>query len=324
MKVSIVIPNYNGGQYLKKCVDSLLIHKFKDIEIIIVDNGSTDSSMLSVEKLSNCIKIIKLEKNYGFSKAVNYGINVSSGKYVVLLNNDTVIKFDWLDSLIKEIESDERIFSVSSKMIRYNEKDKIDDAGDNYTIMGWAYKRGDGFNIANYNKTSEVFSSCAGAAIYRKEIFKKIGYFDEKFFAYMEDVDISYRARIHGYKNVYCNTAEVYHIGSATSGSKYNSFKVRLAARNNNYVILKNMPLIQVIINFPFILAGILIKYIFFLKLGFGKEYIDGIKESVKSYKDIEKTKYYNKNLFNYLKIEWDIILNTFRYLMMKIFKIDI
>ena len=132
-------------------------------------------------------------------------------------------------------------------MIRYSERDKIDDAGDEYTILGWAYKRGDGATVNKYNKSERVFSSCAGAAIYRRKLFEEIGYFDEAFFAYMEDVDISYRANIHGYKNIYCRDALVYHIGSATSGSKYNNFKVRLAARNNIYVILKNMPFFQLL-----------------------------------------------------------------------------
>jgi GT2 family glycosyltransferase len=324
MLVSIIIPNYNGEEYLKKCLDSISDLKCKSTEIIIVDNNSTDKSLQIVEKYLPDIKIIKLKKNYGFSKAVNVGIKTSKGEYIVLLNNDTEVKPDWLSNLILYISSDEKIFSVSSKMIRYNEKDKIDDAGDNYTLIGWAYKRGDGFNISKYNKTVEVFSSCAGAAIYRKSIFEEIGYFDENFFAYMEDVDISYRARIHGYKNVYCSKAEVYHIGSATSGSKYNTFKVRLAARNNNYVVLKNMPFGQLVLNLPFLLIGWIIKYMFFCKLGYGKEYVEGFKESIKNYKIIGRTKYSNKNLFNYVSIELNMILNTFRYFLMKVFKVAI
>lgn len=141
-------------------------------------------------------------------------------------------------------------------MIAYHNQEVMDDAGDEYTLMGWTFKRGDGKSVDAYNKPCKVFSACAGAALYRREVFEKIGYFDEHFFAYMEDVDISYRARIYGYYNVYCPKAKVYHIGSATSGSRHNAFKVRLAARNNVYVAYKNMPLVFFIVNSIFIVLG--------------------------------------------------------------------
>src|SRR5690606_7839635 len=111
---------------------------------------------------------------------------------------------------------------------RHSEPHIIDNAGDELTILGWAYKGGDGFPSEAFNKQRTIFSACAGAAIYRREVFEEIGYFDEEFFAYLEDVDIGFRANLHGYKNVFCPTAEVEHIGSATSGSKYNDFKVRI------------------------------------------------------------------------------------------------
>ncbi|HBK3213944.1 TPA: glycosyltransferase family 2 protein, partial [Clostridioides difficile] len=253
--INIVIPNYNGYKLLKNCLDSLKNQTYSNFSIIVVDNASDDSSYNWLNNYEN-VTLKKLDKNYGFSKAVNEGIKLSNSKYVVLLNNDTVVPENWLETLLGEIEKDESIFSVCSKMIRYNEKDKIDDAGDEYSILGWAYKIGDGKNISSFRKSKYVFSSCAGAAIYRNSIFDEIGYFDEDFFAYMEDIDISYRAKIYGYKNRYCSEAKIFHIGSATSGSKYNSFKVRLAARNNVYVPYKNMPFLQLIINMPFLIIG--------------------------------------------------------------------
>ncbi len=105
-------------------------------------------------------------------------------------------------------------------MVQYQNRDKIDDAGDEYTILGWTKRVGYNKSSNNYNHQREIFSACAGAAIYRKSVFDKIGLFDENFFAYMEDVDISYRARIHGYKCIYCPEAVVYHRGSGTSGSQ--------------------------------------------------------------------------------------------------------
>lgn len=326
MKVSIIIPNFNGAKYIETCFKSLHNQEYNDYEIIFVDNGSEDDSCsIALDNYSQ-IKLIALDANYGFSKAVNEGIKASSSDFVVLLNNDTELEKEWLNNLIKCIESYDNIFSCSSKMIRYYEREKTDDAGDGYNIFGWSYKKGDGLPNLKYNRDGQVFASCAGAAIYRRKIFDEIGYFDENFFAYLEDMDISYRARIHGYKNVYCSDAVVYHIASATSGSRYNAFKARLIGRNSIYVIYKNMPLLQLFINSPFLIAGIIIKIIFYWKIGLSKEYTRGVKEAFLNIRSgkIQKVKYKNKNLLSYLKIEWAIILNTFKFVAMKVFKIAI
>lgn len=316
--IDIVIPNYNGNKFLKKCISSLYTQTYSKFRIIIIDNASTDSDYTWLNNYPNII-FKKLDKNYGFDKAVNEGIKLSNTEYVVLLNNDTVAKENWLEELIKCINSDKNIFSVCSKMIRYDDKNIIDDAGDEYNLLGWTLKRGDGQPISSYTKTEEVFSSCAGAAIYRRSILDEIGYFDEHFFAYMEDVDISYRAKIHGYKNIYCADAQIYHIGSATSGSRYNAFKVKLAARNNVYVPYKNMPILQLLANLPFLALGFLVKYIFFIKKGFGKEYIEGFIEGIKTLNKVKKVKFKFKNILNYIKIEYLLIINVFKYIKSKL-----
>lgn len=316
--IDIVIPNYNGNRYLKECIDSLHTQRYSNFRIIIIDNASTDSDYVWLNNYPNII-FKKLDKNYGFDKAVNEGIKLSSSEYIVLLNNDTVAKENWLEELIKYIDQDKNIFSVCSKMIRYDDKNLIDDAGDEYNLLGWGYKRGDGQPISSYTKTEEVFSSCAGAAIYRRSILDEIGYFDEHFFAYMEDIDISYRAKIYGYKNIYCADANIYHIGSATSGSRYNTFKVKLAARNNVYVPYKNMPILQLLVNLPFLALGFLVKYIFFIKKGFGKEYIEGFIEGIKTLNKVKKVKFKFKNILNYIKIEYLLIINVFKYIKSKL-----
>lgn len=320
MCISIVIPNYNGYNFIIDCCNSLFRGIFKKFELIIVDNGSDDESCRLIKENYPEVRIVKLDKNYGFAKAVNEGIKIAKGEYVILLNNDTEVDGKWLLELINCIEKDEKIFSCSSKMINYNHRAKVDDAGDNYTILGWTRKRGMDKSVNKYNIDCFVFSSCAGAAIYRKKVFDEIGYFDENFFAYMEDVDVSYRAKINGYKNVYCSKAIVYHIGSATSGSKYNSFKVRLATRNNIYVVYKNMPFIQFIINLPFLLLGFLIKGVFFSIKGFSKDYFMGFADGFKGLKNIRKTKFKFKNLKNYIAIEFEMIINTLKYVFEKIF----
>ncbi|MFI3211690.1 MAG: glycosyltransferase family 2 protein [Peptostreptococcaceae bacterium] len=318
--IDVVIPNYNGNRFLKECIDSLYTQNHNDFRIIVIDNNSKDSDYEYLNNYSN-LEFIKLDDNYGFDYAVNKGIELSNGEFVVLLNNDTIATYNWLEELVKTIQRDKKIFSVCSKMIVNDNKNIIDDAGDKYNLLGWTLKIGDGEDISNHTITKEVFSSCAGAAIYRRSILDEIGYFDNHFFAYMEDVDISYRAKIHGYKNIYCADAKIYHIGSATTGSKYNAFKVKYAARNNIYVPYKNMPFIQLLINLPFLLLGFFIKYLFFIKKGFGKEYREGIIEGITTLNKVKKVKFKFKNLNNYLKIQCELIYNTFEYLFLKIFK---
>ena len=317
-KVSVVIPNYNGEKYLRGCIESLRKQDDLDFETIIIDNASQDSDYKWLNEYKDII-FKRLDKNYGFSPAVNIGIKMAKGEYVLLLNNDTVVEEDFVRQMVKAIEKDQRIFGVSSKMIAYQDHCIMDDAGDEYTVLGWAYKIGDGKPVEDFMKPRRVFSACAGAALYRKKVFDEMGLFDESFFAYMEDIDVSYRARIYGYYNVYCPEAKVYHIGSATSGSKYNAFKVRLAARNNVYVPYKNMPLLQLIFNLPALVVGTLVKYIWFYKKGFGKVYKEGLIEGLKSLNKVKKVPYKWKHLTYYLHIEWLLIKNIFKYIGTKI-----
>lgn len=314
MKVTIVIPNYNGKHFMEPCLASLKEQTCHDYRILVVDNASTDGSIEYMKENYPEIDVIALDKNYGFSKAVNVGIQNSTTPYVILLNNDTTVDPHYVEEMIKAIEKSPRIFSVSSKMIQMYHPELIDSAGDLYTLIGWGICRGTGRPVTNYTKADEVFTACAGAAIYRRSTFKKIGYFDEKHFAYLEDIDIGYRARIYGYKNMYCPTALVYHVGSGTSGSKYNSFKVKLSARNNIYLNYKNMPILQLILNFIPLLAGYMVKYAFFIKIGFGKDYREGIKEGLQTMKAQKKVKFQLRHLDNYIRIEFELIAHTFSY----------
>jgi len=245
--LTVIIPNFNGKHFIKQCLDSLNVQNCL-IEVIVVDNASDDGSQDYIKKCYPSLKLIENTENLGFAAAVNQGIKASNTEYVFLMNNDVVLERDCAHNLLECIKGDEKIFAASSKMLQYHDKTVIDDAGDEYTILGWTKKVGNGKSADKFQDKREIFSVCAGAAIYRRKIFDIIGLFDENFFAYMEDVDISYRARIYGYTCIYCPKAVVYHVGSATSGSKYNAFKISLAARNNVYVPYKNMPLPQLIL----------------------------------------------------------------------------
>lgn len=314
MKVSIVIPNYNGEKYLEECLLTLKTQSFTEFETILVDNASEDRSIDVARSIMPDINCIELNSNKGFSAAVNCGIKKSKGEYVILLNNDTLLSESWLAELVSCIESYPKAFSCASKMIQYHQRDLIDNAGDSMTLFGWAYQEGHGKSIDMYENDRTIFTACAGAAIYRKKVFEEIGYFDEQFFAYLEDVDIGYRARIKGYTNHYCADAIIYHIGSATTGSGYNSIKVKLSSRNNVFLIYKNMSFIQILLNSPFLLIGHIFKYYFYKGIGFHNEYSEGIREGFKNRKVVNKTKFELKNIYNYFVIQGWLIRKGFIY----------
>lgn len=310
---TVIIPNYNGMKFMEPCFRALQAQSYKGFKILVVDNGSTDGSVQWLKEHN--IDTIFLEENTGFSGAVNRGIKASDTPYVILLNNDTEVDQSYVMELVKAIERSPKIFSVSSCMVQLHHPELMDDAGDMYCVLGWAYQRGVGQSTKKYRHPHRVFSACAGAAIYRREVFEKIGYFDEMHFAYLEDLDVGYRARIFGYDNVYCPTAIVRHVGSGTSGSKYNSFKVRLAARNSVYLNYKNMPLPQLLLNAVPIGIGMAVKRGFFKRIGFEKEYMEGLREGFSTVKNCKKVKYHKEHLKNYLQIEGELIAGLFIYI---------
>lgn len=311
-EVSVIIPNFNGKKYLKDCLDALLVQDFPSFEIVVVDNGSKDGSVTYLKKNYPQVRIIALKENTGFCGAVNAGIHTSNAEYILLLNNDTIVQEGFIKALVQAIKKSPDIFSCQAKMLQMHDKGKIDDAGNYYCALGWAFADGKGKPEENYNKRKKIFASCAGAAIYRKSILNEIGCFDEEHFAYLEDLDIGYRARLYGYENWFCPKARVYHVGSGTSGSRYNLFKIRYSSRNNVYIIYKNMPLWQIVLNFPFFLVGFGIKTMFFACQGYGKEYIAGIKNGVDiSRKNIVNKEYLNKiSKSRFVKIQLELYKN--------------
>lgn len=314
-KVTIIIPNYNGISYLPVCLDALRRQRYQEFDTIVVDNASVDGSQALLARDYPEVQVINLPENQGFCGAVNAGIRASRTPFVILLNNDTEAAPDFVQGLLSCIEKDSRRFSCSAKMIQFYHRELMDDAGNYYSALGWAYARGKGCPQENYCREASLFASCGGAAIYRKDVMEQIGYFDEVHFAYLEDLDLGYRARIHGYVNMFAPEAVVYHVGSGTTGSRYNPFKVSYSARNNIYLIYKNMPLLQILLNIPFLAAGFLIKFLFFIKKGFGKEYAAGIRQGWGICKKDKKVKFNLKNFRNYCRIQIELWVNIARHL---------
>ena len=282
-----------------------------------MDNGSTDKSKEYIKRseFNFPVTLIENTENLGFSPAVNQGIRKAKYEYIFSLNNDTQVKKGSIKALLDLISSGPEIFSVQAKMLQYDNKELIDDVGDEYNLLAWTKKTGENHDSNEYCEVKEIFSACAGAAMYRKSLLAEIGMFDDNYFAYMEDVDLAIRSRINGYTNLLCPDAIVYHIGSATSGSRHNDFKVRLAARNNVWTVYKNQPIPMKIVNFIFLFFGFLIKYLFFTRKGFGNTYLAGIREGLSNRGEIDNVKFKGKNTKNYFKIEYRLIINTLKFL---------
>ena len=317
-KVTVVIPNWNGMKYLELCLDSLRNQDTDDFEVIVVDNASTDGSVSYIRERYPEVRLIVNSENLGFSGGVNTGIEACSSEFVLLLNNDVECDARFVSALTRAIEKDARIFSVNPKMVNYRDRNLLDDCGDLYTVIGWQAQRGaaQSVNDPAYSKPAKVFSCCAGASIYRRKVFEEIGLFDTMHFAYLEDIDVGYRAMLYGYHNLYEPSAVVYHVGSGSSGAvKYSDFKVRISARNAVYVAYKNMPVIQRMLNaFPMYI-GRKLKQAFFRQLGFEQAYLDGVKEGFETRNMTKKVPRGTAGFFRCLYIEGLLIRNTFVYL---------
>jgi GT2 family glycosyltransferase len=316
-KVTVIIPNYNGEKWLRGCLDSLapsVQNAAFEYGIIVVDDASTDKSREIVSEYPD-VKLIALEKNSGFPSAVNAGIKVSNTPYVILLNNDTKAKPGFVQSLVNTIKNDNMRFSVSASMRMWDKEELLDSAGDIYCALGWSRSRGKGRPATGYSKNCKIFSSCAGAAIYRREAFDSIGYFDPVHFMYLEDLDICWRAMLHGFHNTYDPNAVVLHYGSASTGSKYNSRKAIFSASNNIYVLYKNMSAVQLLFNLPLLITGFIVKAAFFFKKGLGKDYIKGLAQGFKKCAGKGRGKRYRgftKIIPRLFKIELILLKNIF------------
>lgn len=311
---TIIIPNYNGSKYIENCLASLAD---EPAQVIVVDNGSTDDSLARVRERFPAAQTIALEKNYGFSAAVNRGIAscmTDKTTYVILLNNDTIVEPGFVRALERALDGDGRAFSGAARMVRMDDPSRIDDAGDYYCALGWAFAAGKDKRAADYDRPREIFSACGGACICRKRVFQEIGLLDENHFAYLEDVDLGYRARIYGYRNLYVPDAVVRHAGSGVSGSRYNAFKVKLSAQNSVYLVVKNMPPVQILLNFPFLLAGFLIKTLFFLKKGLVKSWFQGTAKGLRLVCSREGSKkrvrFAAQRFPAYCRIQWELWRN--------------
>ncbi|MGA9138887.1 MAG: glycosyltransferase family 2 protein, partial [Methanocella sp.] len=210
--VSVVIVNYNGMRFLEGCLSSLMKQSYSPIEIILVDNGSSDGSLEFVKSHYAMVKIIENDRNLGFAIANNEGIGITKGKLIATLNIDTEVTPCWVEAHVRAMASDAMIGMCSSKMLSMGDPRIIDSTGLCISRSGACWDRGQyETDAGQYEETEEVFGPCAGAAMYRKEMLDKIGLFDEDFFAYMEDADLAFRGQLAGWKCIYVPEAIALH-----------------------------------------------------------------------------------------------------------------
>jgi len=239
--VNIIIVNWNGKYLLSDCLEGLRSQAFKSFCITMVDNGSSDGSVEYVEKNYPEVEIIKLAENTGFAAGNNVAIKKAKTKYIALLNNDTKAHPLWLKELVNAMEMNSEIGFAASKMVYFDSPEIIDRAGDVYTTAGTGLLRGRSKSSKYFNQEELVFGACAGAAIYRTEMLNEIGLFDEKYFLLYEDVDLSFRAQLQGYKCLYVPGAIVYHkVGSSIGHDS--STSIYYSHRNLEWTYLKCMP----------------------------------------------------------------------------------
>jgi len=261
--VSVVIVNFNGRKFLSDCIGSLYAQTYQNLEILVVDNGSSDDS---VDYLKSChpdVIIIENALNLGFAGGVNAGIRHSRGSFIFTLNNDTWADCHCIEQLTAEITTDDRTGMCATKMLFPDQR--INSTGICLSRSGAAWDRGMFEEDAGqYNAREEIFGPCAGAALYRKKMLDEIGLFDEDFFLYMEDVDLAVRGQLAGWKCIFVPGAVVYHYHGGTAGVM-SDLAIYHQNRNILWVPVKNYPIHTLFVLLPWMLVrniGIMFYYI--------------------------------------------------------------
>ncbi len=227
LSAAVIIVNWNGARYLRVCLDSLRRQTHPNFEVIVVDNGSTDDSVALVRSEYPRVRLLELGENYGFIVACNRGTKLTQAEILVMLNNDTEAEPGWLEALCQALEENPMAGSAASKMLLFDRRDTLHNAGDTLGPGLMPQNRGVWeVDHGQYDAKTAVFGACGGAAAYRRTMWEQMGGFDERLFMYLEDVDLAWRAREAGWTCVFAPHARVYHHLSATGGGVIASYYV--------------------------------------------------------------------------------------------------
>lgn len=296
-KVSVVVLNWNGQHFLKDCLDSLQKVIYKNLEIIVVDNASVDGSVEFIRKTFPNVKVIKNKENYGFAKANNIGFKASKGKYVLILNNDTIITPNFFDPLLKDFKEDSCIACLQPQIRLSKNKKLLDGVGAFLTQSGFLYHFGylkDSLQ-SKYNVKINIFSAKGACIFLRREVIEKIGLFDEDFFIFFEETDLCFRIWLAGYSVVYEPKAIMYHVGggdTTSSNSYQHERRLYLSIRNTFYSYLKNFGTRNLFTIFPifiFLNVFLVIYYLITLRINLALVVSKAILWNIKNIKIILK-----------------------------------
>lgn len=239
--VSVIIVTWNGRQFLEACLSAVEAQQGVTFETIVVDNGSDDGTADFVRERFPSVRVLSLQRNLGFAGGNNAGAASARGRYVAFLNNDTVAEPGWLSALRAGVDEEAGFALTTSRIVYMHDPSRIDSAGDGVVRWGGAFKRHHGALSDVASQSEEVFGVCGAACLMPRAVFEELGGFDEDFFASHEDVDLSYRAQLRGYRCRYIADAVVRHHGSATMGT-VSEFAVFHGQRNLEWMYFKNAP----------------------------------------------------------------------------------
>lgn len=241
--ISVVIPNYNGAFYLETCLRSLTKQTYTGFEVIVVDNASEDESVRIAAKSVPGLVLLAMTQNLGFAGAVNEGIREAHGEWVAVLNNDTEADPEWLARCMAAAANHPEASFLACRIMDIARRDRIYGAGDCFLRAGIGYRLGQEIaDRGEYHTEREVFSPCGCAALYRRSVLREMGGFDERFFAYLEDVELGLRMQAAAHRGWYVPDALVYHCGGATSGGEFSPLAVQLRTRNALLLLAKTLP----------------------------------------------------------------------------------
>ncbi len=286
-KASVIIVNYNGGDWLARCVRALAAQSEASFEAFIVDNGSQDSSLESLPELDARFEIVRVGENLGFAAANNLAASKARADYLVMLNPDAFARSDWLENLLAEVTSP-HITMVGSTQFMALEPDMLDGLGDFYHASGLAWRAGFGHPAsAAPTVSSEAFAPCGAGALYHRETYLRLGGYDERFFCYHEDVDLGYRMRLAGGRCVQSANAIIDHVSSGISG-RASDFAVYHGTRNRIWTFFKNTPLPLLLLLLPAHIAlNLFVLFWAGLRSGRFKPTFRGIQDGVAGLSDV-------------------------------------
>lgn len=283
-RISVLIVNFNSGERLGRCLSCLRAQTFRDFDIIVVDNASTDNSIELSKSAGDEAWYVEAGGNIGFAAGSNLAAKSATGEWLAFLNPDAYPQPDWLQELLAAAERYPWADAIGSTQLMANDPSRIDGAGDAYSIFGAPYRSHFGWAAeALPLKDAECFAVCAAAAMYRRDVFERLGGFDERFFCYGEDIDLGFRLRLAGGRAVQARNAVVLHEGSGVTG-QHSVFTVYHGHRNRIWLAYKNTPLALLAPLFPVHIATNFCFLLRFLFLGAGPAYMRGLVDGYRGH----------------------------------------